>query len=229
MYGCPRLRRPDAKRVPAVKAEAGAAPVNGCGEDVAADPGQPVSVLDHLVRTMLSQNTTDATSIRAFRELKRRFPEWEAVRTADSADVADAIRVGGLADIKTERIKAVLNYLYEERDGALCLDYLHDLPDDEVKALLTSFKGVGPKTVSCVLLFALRRADFPVDTHVWKIAMALRWIPKSATREQAYELLNGPGGIPDDIKFDLHVLLVEHGKAVPHNDPGPELRAAASM
>lgn len=32
---------------------------------------------------------------------------------------------------------------------------------------LSKFNGVGPKTVSCVLLFAMGRPDFPVDTHVW--------------------------------------------------------------
>ena len=66
------------------------------------------------------------------------------------------------------------------------------------------------RTVSCVLMFCLLRPDFPVDTHVWKIAMSLGWIPKSATRDQAYEHLNRR--VPDGCKFDLHVLLVEHGK-----------------
>ena len=53
------------------------------------------SVLDSLVRTLLSQNTTDATSGRAFAALKQRFPSWQAVLRAPAADVADAIRVGG--------------------------------------------------------------------------------------------------------------------------------------
>ena len=59
-------------------------------------------------------------------------------------------------------------------------------------------------------MFCLKRPDFPVDTHVWKIAMTLGWIPKSATRDTAYEHLNRR--VPDACKFDLHVLLVEHGK-----------------
>jgi endonuclease-3 len=51
------------------------------------------SVLDSLVRTLLSQNTTDATSSRAFATLKQRFPSWDSVRDAPLMDVADAIRV----------------------------------------------------------------------------------------------------------------------------------------
>ena len=78
------------------------------------------------------------------------------------------------------------------------------------RAELCRFKGVGPKTASCVMLFELQRQDFPVDTHVWKIAIALGWVPKSASRDQTYEHLNEI--VPDEIKYELHVLLVRHGK-----------------
>ena len=167
------------------------------------------TVLDSLVGTILSQNTTDTNSHRAFAILKHRFPTWDAVRTAKPTKVEDAIRCGGLAEIKVSRIQVILNTLVEER-GECSMEYLRDMPDDEVKAELSRFKGVGPKTVSCVLMFCLKRADFPVDTHVWKIAKDLGWIPKGAGREEAYEHLNRR--VPDDCKFDLHVLLVEHGK-----------------
>ena len=49
-----------------------------------------------------------------------------------------------------------------------------------------------------------------MDAHVWKIAMALGWVPKSASRDAAYEHLNRR--VPDACKLDLHVLLVEHGR-----------------
>ena len=167
------------------------------------------TVLDSLVGTILSQNTTDTNSHRAFAILKHRFPTWDAVRKAKPTKVEDAIRCGGLAEIKVSRIQVILNTLVDER-GECSMEYLRDMPDDEVKAELSRFKGVGPKTVSCVLMFCLKRADFPVDTHVWKIAKDLGWIPKGAGREEAYEHLNRR--VPDDCKFDLHVLLVEHGK-----------------
>jgi hypothetical protein len=60
-------------------------------------------------------------------------------------------------------------------------------------------------------MFTLGRPEFPVDTHVWRIARTrLGWAPADATREQTYEHLNRR--IPDDAKYDLHVLLVDHGK-----------------
>eukprot|EP00878_Enallax_costatus_P012709 GHUV01013273.1.p1 GENE.GHUV01013273.1~~GHUV01013273.1.p1 ORF type:complete len:208 (+),score=40.10 GHUV01013273.1:470-1093(+) len=158
---------------------------------------EPHTVLDSLVRTILSQNTTDVTSQRAFTSLKAAFPDWESVRTAAPGTVEEAIRVGGLADIKAARIKAILNSLLEQT-GSLSLEHLRSLPCEQVKAELTQFKGVGPKTVACVLMFCMGRAEFPVDTHVWEISKQLGWVPGAATREQTYEQLNVR--VPDDIK-----------------------------
>ena len=170
--------------------------------------------------TILSQNTTDVNSHRAFASLKAAFPTWEAVRTADPAAVEESIRSGGLAATKTARIQIILNTLHAER-GECSLEFLRSLPNAEVVAQLRAFKGVGAKTAACVLLFAMRRPDFAVDTHVWKIAMALGWVPKAFDRDQTYEALNA--AVPDELKFELHVLLVEDGKV--HKNGVSHIRA----
>ena len=187
--------------------------------------GQPVreahnltrSLLDSLCRTILSQNTTDTTSAKAFANLKAKLPTWKAVLEAAPGVAEDAIRCGGLADVKMYRIRLILQSIlqtYPEwcKGGEPTLRFLKDWPTDQVKKYLLKFKGVGPKTVSCVLMFAMRRAEFPVDTHVWKIALKLGWVPKSASRETTYLHLNRR--IPDKLKYDLHVLLVKHGKVL---------------
>lgn len=171
--------------------------------------GGQTLVLDSLIRTLLSQNTTDITSIRAFKTLKERFPTWEAVLQAPNLEIEDAIRVGGLAAIKTERMKTLLATLKEER-GSCCLEWLRHESTDAIKTFLARFKGIGPKTVSCVLLFCLGRSDFPVDTHVHHISKSLHWCPTTCSREQCYQHLNIL--VPDGVKYALHVLLVQHGK-----------------
>lgn len=172
-----------------------------------------VYVLDSLIRTMLSQNTTDKTSIRAFRKLKEQFPDWEEVRVSPNKNIEDAIREGGLSEIKTERIKLLLDHI-KSTTGECSLEWLREKDTGFVKEYLGQFKGVGPKTISCTLMFALHRDDFPVDTHVLRISKDLGWITKSTSREDAYHHLNER--IPDDVKYDLHVLLVEHGKTCRH-------------
>ena len=53
-----------------------------------------------------------------------------------SGKVEDSIRMGGLAEIKTERIKAILATLKQER-GSISLEYIRAMADDELKAELT--------------------------------------------------------------------------------------------
>ncbi|KAG4926984.1 hypothetical protein JHK84_052649 [Glycine max] len=65
--------------------------------------------------------------------LKRcRFVCWK-VLCAESKDVENVIRCGGLAPTKASCIKNVLRCLRERR-GELCLEYLRDLSIDEIKA-----------------------------------------------------------------------------------------------
>ncbi|KAJ6849004.1 putative DNA glycosylase isoform X1 [Iris pallida] len=169
----------------------------------------PESVLDGLVSTLLSQNTTDSNSKRAFLNLKSAFPTWQQVLDAEPKRLEDAIRCGGLAVTKAARIRSILKGVREKR-GEICLEYLRGLSVAEVKTELSRFKGVGPKTVACVLMFQLQQEDFPVDTHVFRITKAIGWVPFKSDREKAYLHLNKR--IPDELKFDLNCLLVTHGK-----------------
>eukprot|EP00941_MAST-03F_sp_MAST-3F-sp1_P002263 g2263.t1 len=190
--------------------------------------GESGSVLDSLVRTMLSQNTTDLTSHRAFQQLKTRFPSWDEVLPADITDLVESVRCCGLADIRANRIRTILTTLLQDKangnkhyalsNGWTSLDnsleHLRFVSDEIVKKELLRFKGVGPKTVACVLMFCLGRSEFPVDVHVWRITRTrLKWAPMKANREQTYEHLNSR--IPAELKFNLHVALVEHGKHCP--------------
>ena len=180
-------------------------------------PGErTMSVLDSLVRTILSQNTTDKNSRIAFTRLKETFPTWREVYEAHGTGrVEKSIEFGGLADTKAYNIHMILAYLLELHpdkcpDGEPSYEWLREMPTSFCKEELSKHKGVGPKTVSCVLMFNMQRAEFPVDTHVWFIAKKLGWVPSAASRETTYDHLNIR--VPDEQKYSLHVLLVEHGK-----------------
>ena len=108
-----------------------------------------------------------------------------------------------------ERVRAILRDDRVRTDGEPSLEWLHERDDEEVKAVLTSFKGVGPKTVACVMMFTMGRAEFPVDTHVLHIAKKLGWLPADASREQAYEHPNRR--VPTSAS-STSILLVEHDK-----------------
>lgn len=190
------------------------------------EAGYPIT--DAIVSTILSQNTTDANSKRAFVNLKEEFPSWDDVLAPPSGGIPEdthvqqqitriesAIKVAGLAPKRAPWIHNMLSTARDERSvrdpsRAKHMEYVRPLSDEEIRSELLRFPGLGPKTVSCVLLFALHRPDFPVDTHVLRISKAMGWVSTSSSREKAYEHLNGT--VPNDCKLDLHCLLVEHGK-----------------
>ena len=171
-------------------------------------------VLGALVATILSQNTSDLNSGRAYASLRTAFPEgWDSVRRASVSQVAEAIRPGGLAQVKAPRILAILQDVYE-RHGKTDLDHLRDWEDEPIRAFLRSFPGVGPKTAACVLMFNLGRPVLPVDTHVHRVAGRLGLIGPKTTADGAHEqlqLLLESGQV-----YSFHVHLIEHGRRLCH-------------
>jgi endonuclease-3 len=130
-----------------------------------------------LVLTILSQNTSDSNSGRAFGRLLEQFSSWEAVMSAPLPELTAAIQPGGLAPTKAPRIQAALRDIMN-RTGGFDLRFLEAMPPEEARAWLGSLHGVGPKTVACVLMFALGVPAMPVDTHVFRVSMRLGLIPE---------------------------------------------------
>jgi endonuclease-3 len=165
--------------------------------------------LDELVLTILSQNTSDRNCERAYAAMRDRFPTWEEVRDAPTAELEEVLRPGGLAAQKAPRIQAVLNEL--SHDGRPHLDWLRDLEPAEAIARLVAFPGVGPKTASCVLLFSLDVPVMPVDTHVHRVALRLGLIPAGTSADQAHSVLTEL--VPAGRMLEAHLLLIAHGRA----------------
>ncbi|KAL8745957.1 MAG: hypothetical protein Q9190_001954, partial [Brigantiaea leucoxantha] len=135
---------------------------------------------------------------------------WDEVRKSDVSRCFEAIKSGGLAVVKSRNIKRILDMVHEENVEArrteaseksgtkeeeeeekeegppLTLDHLHSLPTDVAFAHLLRYPGVGVKTASCVTMFCLRRPSFAVDTHVFRLAKWLGWVPPHATRDTTF-------------------------------------------
>lgn len=171
----------------------------------------PLAPIDELVSTILSQNTNDVNRDRAFDRLRERFPTWEAVRDAPEEEVIEAIRVAGLAKQKGPRIQQVLKAITAER-GELDLDFLKDLPLEEARAWLKKFKGVGPKTAAIVLLFALGRPAFPVDTHIYRVTGRLGLRPQKISLEQAHQHLEKI--FPPETYYNAHLNIIQLGREI---------------
>jgi len=167
--------------------------------------------VDELVLTILSQNTADVNSDRAFTALKKAYSGWDDVLAAPAEDIAEVIKSSGFFRIKAQRIKAALAEIMK-RVGRLDLSLLKDMDVQEARAWLMSLYGVGPKTAAIVLLFSFGMPVLPVDTHVWRVSKRLGLIDKRTTRERAHTLLVNL--LPQSCILSLNQHLVKHGREV---------------
>ena len=172
---------------------------------------QRLDPLSELIYTILSQNTSDINRDRAYERLRGRFPTWEGVRDDQVEEIAEAIRPGGLANVKAPRIKDILHAI-SERGGELSLDFICQMEIEEAKEWLGSLVGVGPKTTACVLLFGCGRPAFPVDTHVYRVSKRLGLISRKASTQEAHEILEDLLAPQDYYAF--HLNLIAHGREV---------------
>jgi endonuclease-3 len=167
--------------------------------------------IDVLIRTILSQNTSDANSHRAFANLKNRFPSWEALLKAPLEEIESAIRCGGISNIKAKRIKEILKRIKEER-GSLTLSFLKDLTIDEARNYLLSLPGVGDKTASCVILFSFAKPAFPVDTHIHRIINRLGILGNDLSPQEISQLIES--NLPEGLFLSLHLNLIRLGREI---------------
>lgn len=168
-------------------------------------PPRRLPPLDELVLTILSQNTSDVNSERAYAAMRAAYPTWDDVRAAPEADLVAVLRPGGLANVKAPRIQAVLRAL----DG-VDLAPLAGLEPDEALRRLVAIDGVGPKTAACVLLFSLGVPVMPVDTHVHRVATRLGLLPPGMAAGPAHAVLTA--AVPPARMLEAHLLLIAHGR-----------------
>jgi len=167
--------------------------------------------LSELILTILTQNTSDTNSGRAYRALIDRYATWDEVMNAPTDQLAETIRSGGLANVKAPRIQRILCQLQQER-GELSLGFLEDATVEEARKYLLSLYGVGPKTAACVLLFAMHKAALPVDTHVHRVSKRVGLVPDRISAEKAHTVLEMI--IAPEEYYPFHLLFIQHGRVL---------------
>jgi endonuclease-3 len=172
--------------------------------------GPRLDPVSELVLTILSQNTADTNSFRAFTAMRARYEGWPAVLAAPTDELEEVLRPGGLAPTKARRIQAVLAEVHDATYGSWDLSFLEEWPLEDARAWLTALPGIGRKTAAIVLLFGFGRPALPVDTHVYRVALRLGLIPARTSLEHAHDLLEA--ALQPDEMYPFHVELIRHGR-----------------
>ena len=168
-------------------------------------------VLECLILTILSQNTTDVSRDKGYAQLREKFPTWEDVLQSDVNAIEETIKIVGLGKQKSETIKNFLSWLKSEYND-LSLEFIHDMKTEDALEFLVQHKGIGIKTASVTLSFACGREVFPVDTHILRITKRLGLISQNCSAEKAH--LELPTLIPKGKTYPFHMNLIYFGRQI---------------
>jgi len=166
--------------------------------------------VDLLIATILSQNTNDKNSYKAFKNLKEKYKKWEDVARLTRPSIERLIKVAGLGKQKSAVIKNILNGLLKSK-GKISLNHIKRLDDEEILDELTSYNGIGIKTASCVLLFSLDRNICPVDTHVHRTLNRIGLVNTSSPEKTFYSI---NGNLPTKAAHQFHTNLIRLGREI---------------
>lgn len=176
---------------------------------------KPWDPMHELISTILSANTNDVNSGRAFRTLMDTYDgDYDAIRTAPVDEIKAAIRVAGMYNQKAPRLIQTLEMVWAER-GAYNIDHVAEMSVAEGEAYLSRFPGVGHKTASIVLLFTFGKPAFPVDTHVQRLTQRLGISDAKASPAKIKGIWESGilGGDAEEF-YTLHINFIQHGRAV---------------
>jgi endonuclease-3 len=166
--------------------------------------------LDMLIATILSQNTNDQNSYKAYKNLRDIYTTWNEILSVSAQKLERQIKVAGLANQKAAAIKNVILTL-SKKDADINLNFIKEMGEEDAIKYLTSMKGVGLKTASCVLLFALNKNVCPVDTHVHRTTNRIG-IVKEKTPDKTFTILNKK--ITKNIAHSFHTNLIRLGREI---------------
>jgi endonuclease-3 len=162
-----------------------------------------------LIVTIISQNTNDKNTARAFENLSKKFRiAPETLAEAEMKQVENCLKVGGLYRNKAKAIRRVSNVILKKYNGNIGQILLKPL--NEARNELLRLPGVGPKTADVVLLLSARKPTLPVDTHVYRVSKRLGLAPTDADYETVRGALQSVYD-PEDY-LAVHILLISHGR-----------------
>jgi endonuclease-3 len=162
-----------------------------------------------LVVTIISQNTVDTNTERAYTKLQATLKLTpKALAEAPISQIEECIKVAGLWQAKAAAIQAASKTVLDCYGGSL--DPIMSLPVEEARMAFMAMQGVGPKTADVVLLFSADKPTIPVDTHVNRVSRRIGLAPQVGGYEAVRLSLQAHFDPKDYLA--LHLLLIGLGR-----------------
>ncbi|MDI6690653.1 MAG: endonuclease III [Candidatus Bathyarchaeota archaeon] len=162
-----------------------------------------------LIVTIISQNTADRNTAKAFENISKQFRiKPEVLANAETNQIEECLRVAGLYRNKAKTIRQISKIILEKFHGTL--NPILSLPFEEARKTLLKLPGVGPKTADVILLFCSEKPTIPVDTHVNRVAKRFGLAPQNGDYEMVRQSLQSLYNPKDYLS--VHILFILLGR-----------------
>jgi endonuclease-3 related protein len=166
-----------------------------------------------MVGAILTQNTSWRNVEKAIQKLKGKgVLNPEGIHHLKKSQLASLIKSSGYYRIKTDRVKAFVNFLFEEFDGDLKRMGRERL--GELREKLLGVKGIGPETADSILLYGLKKSIFVIDAYTKRILSRHKMISENTAYEEVQKLFMEHLPLDEKLFNEYHALLVHLGKTV---------------
>jgi len=166
-----------------------------------------------MVGAILTQNTSWRNVEKAIQKLKGKgVLNPEGIHDLKKTQLASLIKSSGYYRIKADRLKAFVNFLFEEFDGDLKRMGRERL--GELREKLLGVKGIGPETADSILLYGLKKSIFVVDAYTKRILSRHKMILENTAYEEVQKLFMEHLPLDEKLFNEYHALLVHLGKTV---------------
>ena len=166
-----------------------------------------------MVGAILTQNTSWRNVEKAIQHLKGKgVLNIEGIHQLKKSDLASLIKSSGYYRIKADRLKAFVNYLFEDYSGNIKRMRKEEL--ETLRQTLLRVKGIGPETADSILLYSLEKPIFVVDAYTKRVLLRHGMISEKASYGEIQRLFMDH--LPHDEKLfnEYHALFVHLGKTV---------------
>jgi endonuclease-3 related protein len=164
-----------------------------------------------IIGAILTQNTNWSNVEKAIKNLKmagRLSPK--NIHELALPELAQLIRPSGFFNVKAQRVKTFIHWLFLKHEGKLSSMFNQDF--QMLRSELLAVKGIGPETADSILLYAGNLPTFVVDAYTYRIFSRHGLIPEESTYDEIKSFFEE--NLPKDVKLfnEYHALLVNIGK-----------------
>lgn len=167
-----------------------------------------------MVGAILTQNTNWNNVEKAIENLRDADRlTADAIAGVDAEELQDLIRPAGYFRQKSARLIRLARWVEQNCDPAdQGLTALKEWPQYELRRELLNINGIGPETADSILLYALDKLVFVIDTYTVRVFGRHELIEADLPYQELQEEFHYR--LPDDLDLyrDFHAQIVELGK-----------------